>query len=392
MPAADTNRASLLYVAESTFGTTPATPTMKYLRFTGEGLKADTATVKSQEIRSDRQVPDVIRTSLSASGDINGEFSYGMWDDWLEAVLLSAAWSSPVNVAGLTLTVAASAGTITRSAGDFVSAGFVANMYVLLSGFTNAVNNSYFKVTNVTTTVLTVQQVSASTRLVNEVSGAAACTANQGAQIVNGIAFKSYTIERQYTDISTEFAGFVGMSPDAFNMNVTKDGIITNSFGFMGKKELPSYSATLATTTNAAPTNDVMNAVDDVKCVLEGGGVQYDITDMTFSLKNNLRTRLQVGTLGAISIGTGTFDCSGTHRAYFQSKTIMDKYLSFTATNMAIAMLKSGKGYVFDFPRIKYTSGQRVAGGINQDVIADMAWMAMRDPTEGITMRIQRFT
>ena len=47
---------------------------------------------------------------------------------------------------------------------------------------------------------------------------------------------------------------------------------------------------------------------------------------------------------------------------------------------------------MYDMPKVKYSSGQRVAGGQNSDIIADMEFTAVRCPSENITLRIAKFT
>jgi hypothetical protein len=70
----------------------------------------------------------------------------------------------------------------------------------------------------------------------------------------------------------------------------------------------------------------------------------------------------------------------------------MNKYLNNTYSSLAVVFSDaSNNTYIFDIPRIKYTSGTRVAGGINTDIIATLNWNAVMDPTELITMRITRF-
>lgn len=386
----DTNRTALLYIPESVFGVTPSTPNMKFVRHTGESLGLDTQTTRSNEIRSDRQIPDFVRTGINAAGDVNIELSHGAFDDWLVASLMSAGWSTQVSLTGLTLTFNAAAGTITRSAGDWVADGVVVNAWIRPAGAAQSANNAYFKVSAVTTTVITVQQVGATPRMVNE-GPTAAMTLKQGSQIVNGTTFTSYAIERRFTDLTNEFSIFNGMAIDQLSLNTQKDGIVTGAFRFLGRTEA-SAAATAAGSTTAAPTEDVMNAIDDCKMVVENGGAQYDVTALTVQLRNNLRARLQVGTLGAVSMGVGSVEVSGTHQAYYTSKAVMDRYLNYGATSLAQGFYKNGKGYVFDFPRIKYSAGRRVGGGINADVMAEMSWNAMLDPTELITVRVARFS
>lgn len=116
------------------------------------------------------------------------------------------------------------------------------------------------------------------------------------------------------------------------------------------------------------------------------------MTSLSWSITNNLRARLQVGTLGAISLGKGTIGASGTLQAYFEDETVIDKYLNFTASSLALTYNDADSNkYVVEFPQVKYTDGARVAGGQNQDIIADMSFTAYRDATEGCTMRMVRF-
>lgn len=385
MPA-DANRQAMRFVAESTFGLTPATPTMKEIRYTSESLGQDTQTTTSQEIRADRQIADLVRTQVSASGDINGEVSYGAHDDFYAGALMSAGWSTPLLLTGLTLTFNAAGKTITRSTGSWISDGVLANSWIRPNGAINAGNNGYYKVVSRTATVITVQQVG----LVDEVA-TAACGVTQGAQIVNGTTFQSFTIEKEMQDIANEFAFYRGMAIDQLRFGVGVGNILTNGFSFMGTREL-SGGATLANAVTAATSGEVMNAVDDVRAILEGGA-KYDLTEINLQLQNNLRARNKVGTLGTTSMGTGTVAISGSHRANYENNDVIDKYLNFEASSLAFVINKTGTtgAYVIDLPRVKYSNARRVAGGINQDILADLSYTAYRHPGENISIRMVRF-
>lgn len=90
MPNATANRADVRYVAESVWGTTPATPALKLFRMTGETLNAGIQSEVSQEIREDRNEQDLIQVGSEAGGGLDFELSYSSFDDWLEAVLCSS--------------------------------------------------------------------------------------------------------------------------------------------------------------------------------------------------------------------------------------------------------------------------------------------------------------
>ncbi len=95
MTIGDASGTRLGFIAEVTRGTTPATPVFQNLRFTDEDFKIDTDTVISNEIRQDRNVPDLIRVGSGASGGFGFELSYGYLDTFIESLFMST-WSTNV--------------------------------------------------------------------------------------------------------------------------------------------------------------------------------------------------------------------------------------------------------------------------------------------------------
>lgn len=386
MPA-DANRVLVSYVEEAAFGVTPGgPPTLQDVRYTSESLGQDTDTVSSQEIRSDRQVPDVVRTNVGASGDVAVELSYGVYDNWLyRALMADADFDAEVVIAAADTAVSADTSDDSFNHATAWDATPTAGQWIEVRGFVNADNNGFFKIVSATSTKIVVEG-----NLTTEAAGPSV-NIDRGGEVKNGTTFKSYSIEKHYQDLTTTFEVLRGMAINSLALNVTPDAILTGTFGFLGKDSI-SGSATVGDGSNtSAPTNDVMNAIDHVKYIAEAGAV-YGSTGFDFTLNNNLRSRQQIGTLGAVSLGTGTIDITGTVQAYFDNSTVMDKYLNFTDTSLGIVVEDgAGNAYVFDFPRVKYTSGRRVAGGINTDIIADMAFTAYREPTENVTLRVVRF-
>jgi hypothetical protein len=88
MAIASASNAYLLLGEESTFGTSPAAA--QYLRFTGESLAYTAEAITSEEIRSDRNVTDVVRASVGVEGDVSFELSYGTYDLLMEGCFQSA--------------------------------------------------------------------------------------------------------------------------------------------------------------------------------------------------------------------------------------------------------------------------------------------------------------
>lgn len=101
MSFADSSSTRLAFLAETTENQIPATPSWQNLRYTSDSLNYQKQTVVSEEIRSDRNVPDMIDVGFGVGGDIGFELSYGTLDDLLESVMFNT-WASDVLKNGIT--------------------------------------------------------------------------------------------------------------------------------------------------------------------------------------------------------------------------------------------------------------------------------------------------
>jgi hypothetical protein len=101
MPFASSAGARIAFVAESTFGTIPTSPTFQVARVTGGGLRTTKTTGKSNELQADRNVRDEFLLGLDASGSYPFELTYGSLDAIMEAALFGA-WSANVLKNGVT--------------------------------------------------------------------------------------------------------------------------------------------------------------------------------------------------------------------------------------------------------------------------------------------------
>lgn len=388
----DANRIDLAYEKESSYGVLPTGNSAKLVRVASESVGQNTDSARSREIRSDRQVADIIRTGLGVGGQVTAELSYGTFDDWFQwgFAASGADWAATVSSGAITAAIASN--VITRSSGSFVTDGFAVGKWVkMVSGWDSANNGLFGKITALTATTMTLGACT----LTNEGSGSGK-TVTQQAYIENGTTLTTFALERKYGDLSNEFAQFLGCGINGVSLAVNTKSIIEVTFDVFGKKEQSATSSMDSNGYTAAPSNDVMNAIDHVVAVYEGGyagGNVLGATKFSAQLGNNLRQREQVGSLGAVSLGMGTFDVRGTLTAYFETKTLFDKYLNWTKTSLSI-LLKDAAGnrYFLDLPALRIGSGRRVAGGQNTDIIADLTIEGYRDSTEGITARLSRGT
>lgn len=380
----NSSRMKLAYGREATFGGALFAAKLANLNFTSETLGQDSRTISSNTVRSDRQTIDIIRNGVSASGDLNFELQYGGHDELLQSMFMAATLSTLVDVTA-SLSMGAG-GTLDRLTGSFVTDGFLLGQWIRVTGFANVTNNGYFQIGSVSATSI---QLSNNAGVVTEAPTSVRVV--QGVSWTNGTTLSSFKFEKIFEDLSAIFAVEEGMSPNTLSMAMTSDQIVTCTMGFLGKKEI-SGVATIGDGSNiAAATTTSFNAINHVEAILENRAT-YGAIGFSMQMANNLRERLQIGTLGAVSIGLGSLDASGTLRSYFATQTHLDKYRNNTPSSLGLLFEDAaGNGYVIEFPRVKYSAGRAVNPGKSQDIIADLAWQAYMHPTLGYTARMVRW-
>lgn len=360
------------------------------IRYTADGLKQETDTQESAEITPDGQVACVKRVGISGQGDIQSEFSFGgVFDKLFTAAIKAQEFAALVSDTQITFSFVAADNSINDSGSGFVAAGFLQYQWYEITGTLNGLNDGFYKALTVTAGKITLGG-----KVVVDESAGQSITIEMGEQAVNGVLKRTFTIEKDNTDLTAAnaFSHYLGMGVAEAAVTVETDSIMQVAFTFLGKKEdMDAVASKSLGTPKPAPTVCPMSSVDDIEGVLEAL-VDTDVTQFNFTMASNLRARPEVGVLGAASLGAGKIAVNGTVQMYFETKAIMQKYLNFTSTSLTLkAQDEDGNTYIFDMPEVKFTDGAHVAGGENTDIIADMTFMAYRNANEDVTIRITRF-
>jgi hypothetical protein len=387
MPFADTARSQLYYLEEVTWGTTPAAA-LKAMRFTGETLNFSIDTKQSNEIRSDRQITDLIRTDAQPGGNINFEVSYGAPDDLLAGAFYNA-WLTATNMTGSTFAaVSGSPDSFTDSANGFITGNIKAGQWIRTSGFTNPANNGFFQVLTVAAGTITVK---GETALVNE--SAAAGRTIKGQTLRNGVTAKSFSMEVAFADV-TKFKAFTGMRVNTMALNLTAGEIMTGVLNMLGKGSALNAVTISTGGPVAAPTADVLNAVNNVAYISEGGALfAGKLKEFSVNLDNKLRQQKAVSVLGNAGIGAGRATVTGKLSAYFEglASDLYSKYIVGTETSLSFRFTDAANNnYILTLPRVKLTKGELTAGAADQDVMADIEFQALRHPTYDFTIQLDR--
>lgn len=207
----------------------------------------------------------------------------------------------------------------------------------------------------------------------------------------NGATQKSFTLEKLFeTGTTDNYHRFVGAVANTMTLNIQAKQIVTGEFGFMAKGFSSAQSAITGATYTSANSNDVINAASNFANLSMTGVSSPEITALTLSINNNLRQQPIIGSVQSKGIGTGRFEVTGELTAYFENKDLYELFINGTATDLSFTLGgSSSKKYQFDLGKIKFETGEVIAGGNDQDVMAKMTYTALYDGTDN-TLKITR--
>ena len=371
------------YIAEATFGVIPVAGNPRDLRITGESLDFAITKEQSKEINSTRTISSVVSVNAAASGGINAEFSYQEYDTLIAAILQST-WTEfgTDGVSGAASSVAATATTLTAAvatAGADSWATLAKGQWFRLDHAT-ANAGKLFRVSTAvapTTTVITLD-TNTPASVVADTAGAKI----QTSRLTHGTTQTSYTIERAATDVG-QFLAYTGMTPSKMTVNVASGSLTTLSFDFMGKDAVRDSTTQLPGSPVASHAFDVTSGVSGTSCSLWEGGAPITgtfVKSISLNYDNALRSQEAICTLGAVGIGAGTINVSGSLSVYFADAALFDKFKANTNSSIIFSSLDgSGNGYVFTLPVINISSWKVTAGGKDADMMIDLQFIGLRD-------------
>lgn len=275
MTIATGSKHTLHFVAESTYGTTPATPTWTPCPITGVTLGMTKDAIEAGKLRADRQVEDLRHGNKQVGGEIQAELEYGAFDDLLQAMAMGS-WT-----------------------------------------------------TNVLRT---------------------------------GTTRRSFTFERYYDLDTDEYHRFTGCEVNTMSLSVTPNAMVGLTFGIIGQNMTTGTSQVAGSTYSADVGNSPFDSFSG--SITEGGSAIADVTSIELNWTNGIEPAFVVGSATTIRPSDGKSRLTGTLTAYFQSRTLYDKFLNETSSEIVFTLTDADSSSLqFDIPNIKYTAGNPDVSG-----------------------------
>lgn len=379
----DSNLASLAFVKETTFGTSPVAG-YRLVRITGESLITEKESLTSEEIRSDRQVPDLAKVHNQPSGSFEFEMSVLQLQAMVELALQNDFVVFALNA---NFGFDSTAQTISAAAGDF-DALPIGSM-IKVSG-ADAGNNGFHRVVNRAVDGSTITLVAGS--LGTDESVVCDVAANS---ISNGIIRKSSSFEKRIVNSQGQdfFQLFKGLVADTLSLNIESRAISTGSLSFIGTSGTKSDDSIDPDGYEDQFAGDILNGTSNVGTIrTDGQAATEKFKTLTLELANNLRGKDAIGEEGNFDIGMGRCLVTGTLNAYFRNNDFLTAVDDHSDLSIDISLTDSaGRLVAIYLPRVKFQNGSNGIEAIDTDVMVDTEWQSLIDPITGKQIFIDIF-
>ena len=349
---------NLVFKKETTWGTAAGASGAQTLRRVTSDLALGKEVYESEEIVSHYQVVDSRDGVRSIAGKISGELSPGTYSLPIAAAVRKA-WTTVADLTGLTLTfiAGASAITISRSAGSFLTAGLKkGDVIAVTAGAVNAANLNK-SVMIVSETALSIAGIVLNGVSMVSEGPIASCTISLRGKKTwapsTGHTDDSFSIEHWHSDIAQSEL-FVGCKFTELAFSLPPTGMAKFDATVMGRDMVAGTSAYFTSPT--APTSSgVLAAVNGALTV---GGTQVALlTGLNFSVAGGHSAEPVVGSNLYPFIFAGRVRVKGQATVFFQDAYFRDIFDQESETDLN-AVFTTGNAGMADFmavsmPRIK---------------------------------------
>jgi len=385
----DGSRHSMYQVKEVTYGETPNNPALDYIRILNTTLGLSKDSLQSEEIRADRQIADFRLGANRVLGDINFELSYGSFDEFLEAVLLSDTWAAPATT-GLT-TLGATATGYDRAAGDFLADGFKVGQTVTVVGFVGSGFSGKSTITAVDALTMDTTIIGVGTHGIEAGDADEQIDASQS--IAAGTTRSSYSIVRYFADIAgidKPYYIYRGVEFNSIQLSIAANKMITGTFSVIGKSQELAQDLTALGTPTYPPASTTTPLDSFTGTLDEGGTTIAVITEISLNLVNGIEPRFVVGSKDGIRPSVARSNLTGQITAYFEDSTLVEKFVNETESSITFNLPDAaGNLQKIRIPRIKYTGGQPDVAG-EGPITLSMPFQALLDTSEATNVLFER--
>lgn len=185
-----------------------------------------------------------------------------------------------------------------------------------------------------------------------------------------GTTRRSFTFERLFGNLDTpEYHRYTGCEVNSLSLSVAPNAMVETSLGVVGQ-DIVTATTRVAGSTDASVT-DYQPFDSFSGTITEGGASIATITQIELSWSNGLEMAYVIGSDTTLQPSDGKSNLTGTLTAFFTDKTLYDKFINETASEMVFSLVDpDGNTLQFDIPNVKYNAGNPDVSGEGRVTLA----------------------
>lgn len=182
--------------------------------------------------------------------------------------------------------------------------------------------------------------------------------------LIAGKTLKSFTLQEQYTDLTTAFQVYAGCVANSLSLDVAIGQPIKGSFGFVSK--VPTVGvATAVGTVAAANTNPVMNPLNHISLIQQGGSSITGCQSFSLQFQNDITEIPQLSSADVAALLLGRLRVSGSFSVFKQATARVTAMLADADTSLALTIGETTRTYAITLGKVRITSVEGGAQGSN---------------------------
>lgn len=395
--ALETTNTAMSYAPETAWATAPAT-TFQAMRILSESMAHKKTRTRPPEIRGDRQSAPALTTQEGASGTIAFPVFFSetgrasQFDDFL-ASTVGGDWQPPTVISGVAGDIAlASSGALTSTTSGKFN-GLRVSQVLKLNGFTNAVNNNFFRVAQIVSDTSLILAPMGFVPVTETPTGTVAKISYSNLR--NGSFFKSIFMQQRLDPGASKWFRYPGSYPSKGSLTLALGQFLSASFDMTSQQEMKGLADVSTGGIIPAPNTRDMDPIAGFKGVFwNDAPLATGVNSAGFDLTNDgaageyfLGSALAQGMLG------GTFMATGRCELSFKDFLLYDAFRAETQGVYAVRYGDAvGNNYILTMPNslIMFDSGVPVSGS-NRMLMATASVEGNPDTDAGCTISIDRF-
>lgn len=367
MPLQSAKNVTVAFKEEGSYNTPPGATGAEFLRFVpSPGLTLTSATIRSNEQRSDALQTMGRNGSQQVTGTYTGEASLGSHDTIFEAVM-RATWDPALVITEATSEgpseITTGANKIVGNAGSWITIGLrVGDVIRLTNHATAANNNRNLRIKAISDLEIEVFE----TLTVNGVADTA-FTITRGKKLSNPAApvKRTFYIEQRNVDIDGSQL-FGGVRWTGMKINGTPDGMATIEFTLLGASMTTATGSSSPYFTSPTVYNSVPLVFADAKINVNGVDIAVATAfELTYAI--NAATQPVVGSKVSPDVFDNDATLSGTFSMIREDFDNVTSFVNETEFELHVLLTEpegEPKDYIsFYVPRCKYTDASAPLGG-----------------------------